>query len=718
MIPVTDLPQSRLELERPPWHGLHESGPMGKNRRLRTLNGRKRRVDLSHVKSATITRRRRSPHIDVTAHEVHRSGHGKCSCCERRISSNQWSRAIGGVGPNEKLLWDIVTMKLGHTGKSFTPTDLICKSCHARLRFDYERNGFQDYRTALSKSSRLAVPTVSDLCVADTCSTVEESQERSSVASTSQSSLDSSLTVNSQTSLSISFSSTQSISLLSNHAKIDIPTVSKSERRCFICKSVTGRKRVPDSAILQVLQRHYIYIPPKNRTCASHLENNQFTNEALIQITADKQSFELSGPDITKWIAQLLKHIDNKVTILDFGKNSHIKPEDYHLLLGVTRDQFLELLEICRHHIHSSSNRSVENALALFLLKMRLDLPQKVLALLFGIDGQQRVSETITRVAEVLDREFVPYNLGCGEMHLNREMAESHDSEFYHRILDTPPKSLHVTCDATYLNIQKPSNFEVQRKTFSLHKFRNLVKPMLIVFADGYILDADGPWFSDFKNNDANILEKIVNRAGAGTLLILLQPGDVFILDRGFRDFVEKLRALGFKVYMPELLKGKTQFSADEANQSRKVTMLRLIVEVVNGQIKLRFRFFDSIIQATYLPKMAMFFRIACAIHNKYGTRFRKSPENEDYIINEVIGDMDRANTLEMLIKDNGLLRKQIIWTAPTEADLANFPILSIDDLKKITLGTFQIRMADSYTNQHLQEEDELKTAEGRSQNK
>ncbi|OXA37947.1 hypothetical protein Fcan01_27253 [Folsomia candida] len=184
---VAELVTVNLTRERPPWHGLHESGLMGKNRRLRTLNGRKRRVDLSHVKSATITRRRRSPHIDVTAHEVHRSGHGKCSCCERRISSNQWSRAIGGVGPNEKLLWDIVTMKLGHTGKT------------------------------------------------DTCSTIEESQEPSSVASTSQSSLDSSLTVNSQTSLSISFSSTQSISLLSNHAKIDIPTVSKSERRCFIC---------------------------------------------------------------------------------------------------------------------------------------------------------------------------------------------------------------------------------------------------------------------------------------------------------------------------------------------------------------------------------------------------------------------------------------------------------------------------------------------------
>ncbi|XP_021943615.1 uncharacterized protein LOC110842214 [Folsomia candida] len=585
---------------------------MGKTRRLRTLNGRKRRVDLSRVK-ITIARRRRSPHIDVTGHEVHR-GHGKCGCCDRRITSNQWRRAIGGTGPNEKLLWDIVTMKLGHTGKNFAPTDLICKSCYARLRFDYERNGFQDYRTALSNPSRQTVATVSDFCEVDTCSTIEESQEPSSVVSTSQSSFDSSLIMNSQNSLSISFTSTQSVSLVSNHAKIDIPTVSKSERRCFICKSVAGRKRVPDSAILQVLQRHYIYIPPKNRTCASHLENNQFTNEALNQITADKQSFELSGPDITKWTTQLLKHIDNKVTILDFGKNSHIKPEDYHLLLGVTRDQFLELLEICRHHIHSSSNRSVENALALFLMKMRLDLPQKVLALLFGIDGQQRVSETITRVAEVLDREFVPLNLGCGERHLDREMALSHDSEFFHRILDTPPKALHVTCDATYLNIQKPSNFEIQRRTFSLHKFRNLVKPMLIVFADGYILDADGPWFSDFKNNDANILEKIVNRAGADTLLILLQPGDVFILDRGFRDFVEKLRALGFKVYMPELLKGKTQFSADEANQSRKVTMLRLIVEVVNGQIKLRFRFFDSIIQATYLPKIAMFFRIACAI--------------------------------------------------------------------------------------------------------
>ena len=61
----------------------------------------------------------------------------------------------------------------------------------------------------------------------------------------------------------------------------------------------------------------------------------------------------------------------------------------------------------------------------------------------------------------------------------------------------------------TYLYIDKPSNFDTQRKTYSAQKHRNLIKPMVFVLGDGYILEASGPYICDDRNNDATILKHI-----------------------------------------------------------------------------------------------------------------------------------------------------------------------------------------------------------------
>lgn len=107
----------------------------------------------------------------------------------------------------------------------------------------------------------------------------------------------------------------------------------------------------------------------------------------------------------------------------------------------------------------------------------------------------------------------------------------------------------------------------MQRKTFSQHKKRNLLKPLYIVLPDGYFLEATGPYFCDPKNNDtANI------RHHYKTILLFLEEDDCFIFDRGFRDVVDETIANGQVVAMPSLLEGKRQqFTCDEANASRKV---------------------------------------------------------------------------------------------------------------------------------------------------
>lgn len=92
-------------------------------------------------------------------------------------------------------------------------------------------------------------------------------------------------------------------------------------------------------------------------------------------------------------------------------------------------------------------------------------------------------------------------------------------------------------------------------------------------------------------NNDAGILKSILSKLPSDSPW--LKPGDHHVLDRGFRDVIQNLEELGVKTHMPALLlKTEKQFTAKEGNESRRVTLVRWLVEAVNGRIKQKFRFF------------------------------------------------------------------------------------------------------------------------------
>ena len=57
--------------------------------------------------------------------------------------------------------------------------------------------------------------------------------------------------------------------------------------------------------------------------------------------------------------------------------------------------------------------------------------------------------------------------------------------------------------DGTYIYIEKRSNYSFQRRSFSVHKGRPLVKPVVLVASDGYIISVLGPYLADGRNSDA-----------------------------------------------------------------------------------------------------------------------------------------------------------------------------------------------------------------------
>lgn len=130
--------------------------------------------------------------------------------------------------------------------------------------------------------------------------------------------------------------------------------------------------------------------------------------------------------------------------------------------------------------------------------------------------------------------------------------------------------------------------------------------------------------------------------------------------------------------------------------------MNRWVVEAVNGRVKNVFPFFKHTIEGTYVPKIMRFNRIACAIINKYFPPLFRNDEFHDIISDAVINQTVNINELKEEIERLGIKRMSPRWKVASENTILDFPRLSMADLKRITLGSYQLKMAEKYTQQHM----------------
>ena len=79
----------------------------------------------------------------------------------------------------------------------------------------------------------------------------------------------------------------------------DIKSVASSQRFCFICKNVNGRRRIPKQALAQVWTEKTIFIPHNNRVCQHHLEGKMFSDAAMDEIVSNKDGVLLTDEEIS-----------------------------------------------------------------------------------------------------------------------------------------------------------------------------------------------------------------------------------------------------------------------------------------------------------------------------------------------------------------------------------------------------------------------------------
>ena len=289
--------------------------------------------------------------------------------------------------------------------------------------------------------------------------------------------------------------------------------------------------------------------------------------------------------------------------------------------------------------------------------------------------------------------------------------------------------------DGTYLYIHKSQNYEKSRKTFCMAKHRHLMKVMSICFADGYVLDSIGLYFSDGHNNDASMMIDILGDEEIPTLKELEKNGLESILewfkkkehcavvDRGFRNALDKLTSLSnMTIKMPSMFpKGAKQHTIEEANASRLVTKVRFVVECHHGRFK-KWNFFTNVQPTANIKRMQKSLRILCAALNAFRPPIYNTEDTRE--MHERIAErmLERSamikNPLFERVEQGPLSSRGRLFTAirPDEYPLTShqayaivqgFPKLSLSVIKDhITCGTYQVEQARHYCNEHMASND------------
>ncbi|CAF4617137.1 unnamed protein product, partial [Rotaria sp. Silwood2] len=183
----------------------------------------------------------------------------------------------------------------------------------------------------------------------------------------------------------------------------------------------------------------------------------------------------LNGDDVKNLMVDFRLTI-NSTKSFDFDNPSSLDDDGYKTITGL--NNFHDVLDHLTT-MRNSNVRSVRVALAVFLAKMRLGLSNRVLACLFHLKSKRTVSRIFHQVREALMKSFVPLNLGFE--HITRDaVLNSHQTVIATELLRNEPDRIVLIADGTYLYCQKSSNNEFQRRTYSNHKHRHLIKPMVI----------------------------------------------------------------------------------------------------------------------------------------------------------------------------------------------------------------------------------------------
>ena len=203
-----------------------------------------------------------------------------------------------------------------------------------------------------------------------------------------------------------------------------------------------------------------IWIPEGARCCMHHLDKRQLNHDAIDQIKpVSIRQQELNSSDVHLLLNKSQILLQNQNKRFNFDNLRDLSDDEYHLLTGLSKYDFNELVDIVStSNIRNSSNRSIRTAIGIYLSKMHLGLSNRLLASMFLLSDKTNLSQIIDSARQALLTSFVPQNLGFG--HITRDdVIHNHTTTIARELMcGGTSNTAIVVIDGTYIYIQVRKN--------------------------------------------------------------------------------------------------------------------------------------------------------------------------------------------------------------------------------------------------------------------
>lgn len=279
-----------------------------------------------------------------------------------------------------------------------------------------------------------------------------------------------------------------------------------------------------------------------------------------------------------------------------FGPDTISTDRDTQFYTGLpTNALFLWMVTFCSTVLPHSKLLSPASVLLMILMKLRLNLHHRDLSHRFSISlttVSELINQGIPRVAEKLS-----FLIQWPDKEILKKTMPSVFRETY-------PKCVSII-DCFEIFIQRPGQLGARTQTWSNYKHHNTLKFLVSITPTGSISFLSKPFGG--RTSD----KVITQRSG---YLDKLEHGDCVLADRGFL-IAEDLASHHAYLVIPAFTKGKSQLSAKEVEQTRKIARVRIHVERAIERIK-NFNILSGNMSIHMVPHSASIVIICAAVSN------------------------------------------------------------------------------------------------------
>lgn len=227
-------------------------------------------------------------------------------------------------------------------------------------------------------------------------------------------------------------------------------------------------------------------------------------------------------------------------------------------------------------------------------MKLRLGLFNKDIAYRFGIKPFV-VSRIFRNWIKVLAKELLFLIIWPEKTALRKNML---------RCFKKHQKCICII-DCTEIYIQRPLNLNSRVQTWSNYKNTNTIKYLVEMNPAGPVSFLSEGWGGRVS------VKKITMKSG---FLDKLEHGDMILADRGF-TIERELSMKGATLAIPDFTHGKTQMLTASVEKSRRISNIRIHIEIVIGRLR-TFRVLNQIIPISQVDLLDDIMVVVCALVN------------------------------------------------------------------------------------------------------